>query len=416
MNEIKQKISHLLSVENETNKNFLHLTANETVLSSFVKNALSSPLSTRYHIGTLKDFVGVNEIISTSMTSFHSLQSLYELEKTASDILNERLGGCYTDFRPLSGVHAMICTILSTTKIGDYVLSLNPESGGHFATINIINSTGRKSLLLDINEYTLSFDEEILSKYAKKYNIKLIFIDDNLAMFPLDIKKIRDICGKNTIIAYDASHSMGFLFSKKYLRPIKDGCDIIQGNTHKTLLGPQKALIHFKDSDLAYKVIENIGAGLVSSQHTHETLALYLAVIEMKYCGEEFINQLHRNVVSFSKELKNKGFNILSLNGNFSETHQVYIYIPKGKDIIDIEKLFAKIKISLNKRVVFGKYFIRVGFQETTRLGMKEDEMKQIAEIFDLLILKNQIEESSRMVKRLINEFNNIHYSFDAIV
>ena len=57
------------------------------------------------------------------------------------DLINEgieaakRMLGAYSvNLNCLSGVHAMMCAILSTTEPGDTIMTVHHDHGGHFAT------------------------------------------------------------------------------------------------------------------------------------------------------------------------------------------------------------------------------------------------------------------------------------------
>ncbi len=57
---------------------------------------------------------------------------------------------------------------------------------------------------------------------------------------------------------------------------------------------------------------------------------------------------------------------------------------------------------------------IRIGVQELTRLGMKENEMEEIAKIiYEILTDKISLKEGREKVKELKMEFNTIKYTFE---
>jgi glycine hydroxymethyltransferase len=56
---------------------------------------------------------------------------------------------------------------------------------------------------------------------------------------------------------------------------------------------------------------------------------------------------------------------------------------------------------------------IRIGSQELTRLGMKEKEMSDVAELISRVVVKGEVpEEVKRDVVALKRQFTKVHYCF----
>jgi len=90
----------------------------------------------------------------------------------------------------------------------------------------------------------------------------------------------------------------------------------------------------------------------------------------------------------------------------FTRSHQVLLEYP--------QQTAFKIKTKLESLGVFTDMLLRFGTAEITRLGMKESEMKQIADIIADSIQDNrQYEKLVSEVKELSANFQTIQYSFD---
>ena len=96
-----------------------------------------------------------------------------------------------------------------------------------------------------------------------------MYLDISYYVTPIDIAGIRKALGDKAIIIYDASHTVGLMIGHQFQSPLEEGADIICANTHKTLPGPQKGIIVFRDQELADKANSVINSGLFSSAHTH---------------------------------------------------------------------------------------------------------------------------------------------------
>ncbi|WP_418616093.1 hypothetical protein, partial [Ruminococcus sp.] len=62
------------------------------------------------------------------------------------------------DFRCLSGLHAHIITFMSLGNIGDTILLLPEEAGGHYSTENILNRLGYNVISAKIDYKNFSVD------------------------------------------------------------------------------------------------------------------------------------------------------------------------------------------------------------------------------------------------------------------
>ncbi len=388
---------------------YLHLTAFENVISNTAREFLSSKLSSRYYFGG-----GKNRIIDWNPFTCLGLPEVQDIVDTASLILTRRLHANTVDLRPLSGVHAMICVILSVTNPGDTIMSISHDDGGHFSTTQILKLTGRSQVLAVFNKEKTDFNIKETASVFKKNKCKAIYIDISYCINPVNIRSLRKELGNDAIIIYDASHTIGLMFSNRFQSPLTEGADILCANTHKTLPGTQKALIASKDSKYAEKINKAISSGLVSSSHTHHLIALAVSILEMDIYGDEYATQILENSNTLGKELSRLGMEVrMTTDGVYSHSHQIHLYIDK---IPNQELLYGRLvenNISTNFDNRSGKrLFIRIGVQEVTRMGMKTAEMLQIANFLKRTLYGEQTKEE---IVAFNAKYTKIHYSFDNI-
>lgn len=389
--------------------NYLHLTAFENIISNTAKQFLSSKLSSRYYFGG-----GENRIIDWNPFTCLGLPEVQDIVDTASSILARRLHASAVDLRCLSGVHAMTCVILSVTDPGDSVMSISHNDGGHFSTTQILKTTGRSQVFAVFDQEKLDFNIEETVSVFKENRCKAIYIDISYCINPINIKALRERLGHEAIIIYDASHTIGLMFSNKFQSPLTEGADILCANTHKTLPGTQKALIASKDSTCAEKINTAISSGLVSSSHTHHLIALAVSVLEMDLHGDEYAKQIIENSNTLGKELSRLGMEVRTTSdGLYSHSHQVHLYIDNlpNKDLLYSRLVENNISTNFDNRPG-GRLIIRIGVQEVTRRGMKAAEMSQIADLLKRSLYGEQIKNE---VVKFNAKYTKVHYSFDDI-
>ena len=95
-----------------------------------------------------------------------------------------------------------------------------------------------------------------------------------------------------------------------------------------------------------------------------------------------------------------KGLNVLASKLGFTESHQIAVDVTKYGDGGNLEKDLEKANIIVNRQLIpgdiqAGRHYmhpggLRLGTSEVTRLGMKKDEMKQIASLMARIIVKKE--------------------------
>jgi len=393
--------------EEVRNSQFLHLTANESQMSETARMFLGSKLSERYYVGA-----GTNGIVEFGAFTSLGLKNVYELITEAENAAKEMLGAAVVNLGCLSGVHTMMCVILSTTELGDTVMTVHRDHGGHFATSHILQRVGRKNVYAAYNLSELKFDAEKTAKIFKESGAEAFYMDVSYYLNPHNLRELRKALGDEAVIIYDASHTMGLIMGQTFQAPFKEGADVICANTHKTLSGPQKGMIAFKDKEFGEKANEIINSGLFSSVHTHHMIALATTILELKTFGKEFAQQTISNSNSIGQVFVDLGYDVRKANtGRYSENHQVHIFIDNKGERLDLYKKLIDNNISTNFDNPLGdRLYIRIGTQEVTRRGMKEKEMKQIASFIDRAFKGRNIKDEVILFNK---QFAKIIYSFD---
>ena len=344
------------------------------------------------------------------------IKSVENLLEAAKEAAKEMLGAADVNLNVLSGVHSMMCSLLSTTEPGETIMTVPLEYGGHFATVGILRKIGRKQVFADFDFKNLRFDVEKIAEKVKKNNVRAIYLDVSYYLNPHNLKEMREAIGPEPIIIYDASHTMGLIMGKQFQDPLHDGANVISANTHKTLPGPHKGMIAFRDKDLADKANAVIDGFLYSSPHLIHLVPLAITLLEMKEFGQEYAKQIVANSNAIAKAFEKLGYEVRKANtGRYSEDHQVHVFIGDRGGYLDLYKKLITNNIATNlegTELSGGKWFIRVGTQEVTRRGMKEAEMEKIASLMDQALRNNSIKDQ---VVSFNNQFRKIHYSFDFV-
>ena len=122
----------------------------------------------------------------------------------------------------------------------------------------------------------------------------------------------------------------------------------------------------------------------------HQKVSLLFTLIEFENFGHEY----QEHIVELSNELGRQldllGFDVASIDGKYSQTHEVFIRMDKETMNIIFENS-NKYGITLNKKhkKLFNGYGIRLGTQEIARYNWPVEIMQQVAKIIKLISFEN---------------------------
>jgi glycine/serine hydroxymethyltransferase len=395
MQDIKKDIDE--HIKNSLDGLYLH--ASECIVPPSVQLAHLTHLTYRYS-HTKRDNLNLGDTAFSNALQFNQLRD--ELQKEFSTLLKAN----WVSLNNLSGMNAVTSMIQAIVKKDDVVFIVSPLHGGHPSVKGIINSCEATTEWIPFLE-NMMIDWQQLEEKVHELNPKLILlnISDSLLVNHLPDRKIN--LGQ-TLLCVDISHYLSMYILNKTDELFEKGADILLGSTHKSFPGPHKGFIALKDSKLIEHMQEQLSY-YVSSDHSHHLLALWVSLKEFEYFGKKFIEQSQKNLNALGEGLLKNGLNPIKANNNFGDTHQLWV---KFKDEETAKKSFLKLEeigLYVNyKLLAFNLgWGFRIGIQEVTILGFKEDDMYEIASIIsDCLKDINSVDESLNRVEKLIQKIN----------
>lgn len=394
-------------------------------INLIASESVMSPLAEKYFIS---DFSGRYNEHSGPERHYKGTKYSYEIEELCNEIFRNKFDTDFVDVRPISGSVANLAIYGAFTKPGDILLSPGIPNGAHIShtRIGLAGIRGLKNIDMFFDQENMNIDVEKTVDLIKKVDPKLIILGASMFLFPHPIREIRESIGEDIKIMYDSAHVFGLVYNKKFQNPLEEGADVITSSTHKTFQGPQGGIIiGNKMEEKEWKKIENsLFPGVLSNTHIHRFPSLAITALEMNEFGEDYSSQTIKNAKALAESLNKEGFKILCPNLGFTESHQVIADIKEfGGGRIVADRL-EECNIIINKMslpwdsqddATKNPSGIRIGVQEMTRFGMKEKEMKTIAELFrKALIEKLNVEKVKRDVIDFRNRFQEIKYCFEA--
>ncbi len=405
-----KEVYDILLKEEKRKEDTLEMIPSENHTSPAVLEALSSVFNDKYAEGyPKKRYYGGNEHID-------------EVEILCQERAKKIFAVPFANVQPYSGSPANQAVYFATLNPGEKVLGMHLSAGGHLTHGWKVNFSGKyyDSVFYGVNERTSRIDYEEVGKIAKKERPKLIFAGTTSYPRFLDFKKFREIADSvGAYLCTDVSHISGLIVSGTHPSPAEHA-HIITTTTHKTLRGPRGALIMTtragieKDEDLPEKIDKAVFPGLQGGPHEHQIAAIAICLKEaMSPVFKKYGEQIVENSKALAEGLRERGFSLIS---GGTDNHLLVVDM-RSKDISgkETQELLESAGIVVNKNAIpfdpeppFNPSGIRLGTPAVTTRGMREREMKEIAEMIAEVVEKKDEKtavEVGEKVKKLCHKF-----------
>jgi len=435
MTDLPNIVSNLIEVtkkhEQYRDKECLNLIASEGTKSSAVCQMLdmSHDLATRYAEGE-------NDIIGHVKKRYYQGQKyMAQIENLATDAIKDLFGTTWADVRLISGTHANTATfkgLSSASKNNKMVVT--PLSCGAHISHDYTGLAGSILGIYNINhiynlaEFNIDPDKSAYVIRAAKPGI--VTFGGSLFLFPHPIKELKKVCDEvGAYIAYDAAHVLGLIAGGQFQDPLREGADFITSSTHKTFPGPQGGVIMGNpDTPRKEKAVKKIQHAIfpltASSTHLGRLPALGLACLEMKLFGKELATQIVKNAQTAGQYFYENGITVLAEKKGFTRSHQIALDIQAFGGGNKIAQELEDSNIILNKNLLpyddqiskENPSGLRIGFQDVTRHGMKENDIKHLCDLMiDIIKEKRRPKEVKIDVLTLKKEFSTVKYGFQTV-
>ena len=238
----------------------------------------------------------------------------------------------------------------------------------------------------------------------EEHRPELIVLGKSMVIYKEPAREIAEMIASmnpKPILLYDMAHVLG-LIGPYFQEPFQEGADIVTGSTHKTFFGPQRGVIASNMSEgteyeeLWEAIIRRVFPGSVSNHHLGTLVSLLLAAYEMNAFKSDYPRAVTSNAKAFARFLKEQG---VMVEGDprvgYTETHQVIVRVGYGKGPMMAERLEENNIIVNYQGAPDDEAFstascLRMGVQEMTRFGMREEDFSQLAEYMSQVILHDR--------------------------
>lgn len=388
------EISEAIEKEIKRQQNNIELIASENFVSPAVMATMGSPLTNKYAEGyPNKRYYGGCENVDI-------------VENLARDRAKELFRADHANVQPHSGSQANFAVYFAMLQPGDRVLGMDLSQGGHLTHGSIVNVSGKLynfiSYGLDENGF---IDYNKVDLKLKESKAKMLVAGASAYPRAIDFEKMSYMAKKyNALFMVDMAHIAGLVATGLHQSPIPYA-DFVTTTTHKTLRGPRGGMILCK-KEYAVAIDKAIFPGIQGGPLEHVIAAKAVAFKEaLSPEFKEYQHNIINNAKVLSESLIEKGFNLVS---GGTDNHLMLLDL-RNRDITgkDAEKMLDAVGITVNKNSVpnetnsmFVTSGIRIGTPAVTTRGFNQEDMKEIAELINLTLTKNQ--DNTNIIKERV--------------
>jgi len=377
-----KEIATAISEEIQRQDSHIELIASENFVTKAVMAAMGSPLTNKYAEGY------------PGHRYYGGCEFVDKVETLAIERVKKLFGCTYANVQPHSGSQANQAVQNALLKPGDTFMGMSLSCGGHLSHGSPANISGNiyNCVPYGINdEGYLDYDE--IEKIAMECKPKLIICGASAYARAIDFKRFREIADKcGAFLMADIAHIAGLVATGYHMSPIPYA-HVTTATVHKTLRGPRGGLIlSSEEFATEHKLNKAVFPGMQGGPLEHVIAAkaiCFKEALSPEY--KEYVGQLVKNAKVLADELMARGFNLVS---GGTDNHLMLVDL-QNKNITgkDAEHLLDAVNITCNKNAVpndpqspFVTSGIRLGTAAVTTRGMKEADMKIIAEAIDICI------------------------------
>jgi glycine hydroxymethyltransferase len=379
----------------------LELIASENLVSEAVMQAMGSHLTNKYAEGYPgKRYYGGCEHVDV-------------VENLAIERAKELFGCEYVNVQPHSGAQANMAVFFAVMNVGDTFMGMNLDHGGHLTHGSPVNMSGKNYNVVPYGvnaEGYIDYDE--VERIAVECQPKLIVAGASAYARAIDFKRFREIADKvGAVLMVDMAHIAGLVAAGLHESPIPYA-HVVTTTTHKTLRGPRGGMIMSSNEvNEKYNFNKAIFPGIQGGPLMHVIAGKAVCFKEaLSDDFKEYQKQVIKNANALATALQENGFDIVS---NGTDNHLMLLDLRRlDKTGKDMEKLLDSVHITCNKNTVpndpkspFVTSGLRLGTPAVTTRGLKEDDMKVIADAIKAAILDNDLEKAEGLVKGLTEKY-----------
>ncbi len=408
--QIDPEIYAAIQQEEQRQLSKLELIASENFVSPAVLSAQGSVLTHKYAEGYPgRRYYGGCEYVDI-------------VENLAISRVKELFQADYANVQPHSGSQANMAIYFAFLQPGDAILGMDLAHGGHLSHGASVNFSGQiyKPLFYGVKKETGEIDFERIEVVLKEHRPKMLVAGASAYPRILDFERFAMLAKQyGAYLMVDIAHIAGLVAAGLHPSPVHVA-DFVTSTTHKTLRGPRGGLILARHQEIdingkkqshADRLDFYLFPGIQGGPLMHIIAAKAVAFLEaLKPAFKRYQHQVLLNARTLGIEFIRLGYQLVT---GGTDNHLLLMDLSNtGLTGQEAEKALDTAGITVNKnRIPFDQRSakvtsgIRLGSPALTTRGMKEPEMRQVAEFIHQVLSAPRDQDRLLRLQGQVKEF-----------
>lgn len=397
------QIADAIEQELGRQRSSIELIASENFTSPAVMDAVGSVLTNKYAEGYPgKRYYGGCEKVDI-------------VENLARDRAKELFKCEFANVQPHCGANANLAVYQALVNLGDTVLGLSLDHGGHLTHGSPVNFSGKDYNIVayGVDPETERIDYDEMERLAKEHRPKLIVGGASAYPRIIDFERMRAIADEvGAYLMVDMAHIAGLVATGAHPSPVPYA-HVVTSTSHKTLRGPRGGFILSNDEEIAKKIDKAVFPGSQGGPLMHVIAGKAVAFGEaLKPEYAEYIDHVVENAAAMGEGMIEGGLRLVS---GGTDNHLCLVDLT-ASDVTgkDAEKILERVGLTVNKNSIpnetrspFVTSGIRVGSAAATTRGFNAAEFKEIGQLIAVTVFNAEneakLDEISASVSNLIS-------------
>lgn len=397
------QVADAINQELSRQRSSIELIASENFTSVAVMEAVGSVLTNKYAEGYPgKRYYGGCEKVDI-------------VENLARDRAKELFNCNFANVQPHCGANANLAAYQALINLGDTVLGLSLDNGGHLTHGSPVNFSGKdyNVVAYGVDPETERIDYDEMERLAKEHRPKLIVGGASAYPRVIDFKRMREIADEvGAYLMIDMAHIAGLVATGAHPSPVPYA-HVVTSTSHKTLRGPRGGFILTNDEEIATKINKAVFPGSQGGPLMHVIAGKAVAFGEaQKPEFKEYIDHVVENATKMGEGMIDAGLRLVS---GGTDNHLCLVDLT-ASDVTgkDAEKLLERVGLTVNKNTIpnekrspFVTSGIRVGTAAATTRGFTADEFFTIGQLIGQTVFNAEndakLDEIAGKVSELIS-------------
>ena len=396
-------VAKAISAELVRQREGIELIASENFTSLSVMEAVGSCLTNKYAEGYPgKRYYGGCEKVDIA-------------EDLARDRACELYGCNFANVQPHSGASANLAAYTALINIGDTVLGMSLDHGGHLTHGSKVNFSGKfyNFAAYGLDPETETIDYDAMEKTAHEVMPKMIVGGASAYPRAIDFERMGKIAKDvGALFMVDMAHIAGLVATGAHMSPVPYA-DVVTSTSHKTLRGPRGGFVLCNDEEIAKKIDKAVFPGAQGGPLMHVIAGKAVAfgeALQPEY--KTYIDNVVTNAAALGRGMSAGGLRLVS---GGTDNHLCLVDLtPANVTGKDAEHLLDSVGLTVNKNSIpneplspFVTSGIRVGAAAGTTRGLSEDDFFTIGELIAKSVFNAQDQAVLDQIRNQVCEIAN---------